>query len=124
MGDLKQFPPQAEMDFDKFDSLPFGAILVDADGTILFYNKEEESKAGRSRVDVIGKNFFTDVAPCAQVRDFHSRFRSAVANLGVIATFSFHFPLPGRPRDVQILLTSFRHAGQLLCLIVAADRMF
>jgi photoactive yellow protein len=118
---LRRLTSQDEIDFDKLDALPYGIILVDADGTILFYNQEEEEQAGRKRGDVLGKNFFTEVAPCAQVRDFYDQFREAVSKLGVIASFRFHYPLPGRPRDVQIQLASFRHEGQLLCLIIAAD---
>jgi photoactive yellow protein len=113
--------PDGELDYDKLDSLPFGTILVDSDGTILFYNREEEEKAGMSRADVIGKNFFTEVAPCAQVRDFYDQFKEAVKALGVIASFKFHFPLPRRPRDVEITLASFKFAGQVLCLIIAGD---
>lgn len=123
MGDLKppNFTSQGEMDFDKLDALPYGAILVDEEGKILFYNKEEEERAGRAREDVLDKNFFTEVAPCAQIRDFHEQFKKVVGELGAIATFRFHFPLPGRSRDVEIRLVSFKHAGQLLCLIMASD---
>lgn len=109
------------MDFDRFDALPFGTILVDAEGTIIFYNKAEEHQAGRARENVLGKNFFTDVAPCAQVRAFHRQFKTAVAKLGVIAAFNFHYQLPGRPRNVQITLASFQYMGQVLCLIIASD---
>jgi photoactive yellow protein len=116
-----RFTDEDELDFDKLDALPYGAILVDAEGRILFYNKYEEEMAGHAREDVLGKNFFTEVAPCAQVRDFYEQFKKAVGGLGVIATFQFHFPLPGRPRDVEITLSSFRHAGQALCLIIAGD---
>jgi photoactive yellow protein len=109
------------MDLDKLDGLPFGAILIDEEGKIIFYNEREEQLAGHRRESVLGKNFFTEVAPCAQVREFYGPFKRAIGQLGVIASFRFHFPLPGRPRDVQIQLASFRHAGQLLCLIIAGD---
>jgi photoactive yellow protein len=113
--------PSGEIDFEKLDSLPFGVILVDAEGKILFYNKQEERRAGRRRRSVLGKNFFTEVAPCAQVREFYEQYKRVVGDTGVIASFRFHFTLPGRPRDVQILMASFRHKGELLCLIIAGD---
>jgi photoactive yellow protein len=123
VGDLNapHFTSDDELDFDKLDNLPYGAILVDAEGNILFYNKYEEKVMGHNREDVLGKNFFTEVAPCAQVRDFYDQFKRAVGSLGVIATFEFHFPIPGRERHVEVTLSSFTHAGQALCLIIAGD---
>ncbi|MDP2877664.1 MAG: EAL domain-containing protein, partial [Holophaga sp.] len=56
------------------DALPFGAIQLASDGTILQYNRYEEDLARRKASDVIGKNFFTQVAPCTDVREFAGRF--------------------------------------------------
>lgn len=113
--------PDDEMDFTKLDALPYGSILIDEEGKILFYNSQEEERTGLKRKSVLGKNFFTEVAPCAQVREFRDQYKATVGNLGVLASFRFHFPLPRRPRDVQILLASFRYMGQVLCLIIASD---
>lgn len=119
MGDAPA--SREEVDFAQLDVLPFGAILVDKEGVILFYNKHEETRMGMRRTSVLGKNFFTEVAPCAQVKDFYGRFRRAVTKTGVIASFKFHFPLPPRARDVHILMASFLHGTELLCLIIVGD---
>lgn len=123
MGDVKRFPSTSprERDFTTLDNLPFGAILVDERGTILFYNRSEEEHAKRSRGDFLGKNFF-EIAPCAQVREFHGQFLEVVQGPGFTANFRFDFYLPGAaPRDVEITMASFRYKGELLCLITVSD---
>jgi photoactive yellow protein len=64
---LQREPQRAE-------SLPFGAILVDRSGKILKYNQAEGLITGRSASDVMGKNFFGDVAPCAKGKRLYGEF--------------------------------------------------
>ncbi|HKR00324.1 MAG TPA: ATP-binding protein [Pyrinomonadaceae bacterium] len=110
-----------EIDFATLDLLPYGIIVVDEEGKILYYNAREEQIANRSREDVLGKNFFSEVAPCTQVQEFYGRFRETMHRAGLVADFHFHFPFPGRPRDVEITLTSFQKEGSNLCLIAVSD---
>jgi len=58
------------------DQLPFGVIVVDRKGTILEYNEYERSMAGMGARNVIGLNFFHDLAPCTAIKDFEGRFES------------------------------------------------
>lgn len=58
----------------QLDSLPFGAIQLDHTGTILQYNDYESRLAGIDKAKAIGKNFFTEVAPCTDVKEFRGRF--------------------------------------------------
>ena len=109
------------LNVDELDTLPFGAVLVDEQGKVLFFNTEEERQSERKRADVLGKNFFTEVAPCTQVKEFYEQFTRAVRSAGIIASFNFHFPVPPRGRAVHLLLASFRHQGELLCLIIISD---
>ncbi|TVP75962.1 MAG: hypothetical protein EA352_06855 [Gemmatimonadales bacterium] len=60
------------------DRLPFGLIEVDAHGTVLVYNRWEESLARRERSQVVGRNFFREVAPCTAVQEFEGVFRQLV----------------------------------------------
>ena len=60
------------------DELPFGVICLDAEGTILRYNLAEARLARLDRNQVIGKNFFTRVAPCTAGPAFEGRFRDLV----------------------------------------------
>jgi photoactive yellow protein len=109
------------IDFATLDLLPYGIIVVDEAGTILYYNSREEQIANRHKEDVIGKNFFTDVAPCTQVQEFYGKFKETMHQVGLVASFHFHFPFPERPREVEITLTSFRKENSNLCLITVSD---
>lgn len=53
----------------ELDELPFGVIEIDGRGNVTAYNQTE---AGFSRLDparVVSKNFFTEIAPCTQVKE-------------------------------------------------------
>jgi photoactive yellow protein len=116
---LPQDAPQ--IDFATLDLLPYGIIVVNGEGTILYYNAREEQIACRKKEEVIGKNFFTEVAPCTQVQEFYGRFRETIRSEGAVASFQFRFPFPERPREVEISLASFENSGALLCLISVSD---
>tara|TARA_R110001592_G_scaffold17518_2_gene73731 strand:- start:24366 stop:24737 length:372 start_codon:yes stop_codon:yes gene_type:complete len=52
------------LDNDAYDELDFGLIKMDRKGHILAYNKWEAQLAANNQEAVIGKNFFTQIAPC------------------------------------------------------------
>ena len=90
------------MGAEELDALPFGAIQLDAEGTILAYNKTEERISGRRREDVVGKNFFRDVAPCTRVQRFFGAFQAGVERRELNEVFDFTFRFPSGARDVRI----------------------
>lgn len=110
-----------DIDFATLDLLPYGIIVVDQAGTIVYYNEREPQIAGRARREVVGRNFFTEVAPCTQVAAFHGRFDEVMAARVGVVRFRFRFPFPNQPRDVAISLTPFVHGEAVLCLITVAD---
>ena len=57
-----------QMSSSQIDELPFGAIQLDDAGKVVTYNRYEEKFAKRERSEVVGKNFFHEVAPCTRVR--------------------------------------------------------
>lgn len=109
------------IDFATLDLLPYGIIITDKEGTILFYNSREEQIAGRKKEDVIGKNFFKEVAPCTQVKEFYGRFAEVMRLSDLTASFRFTFPFPKIPREVDITLTSFEYDYTNLCMISVND---
>ena len=46
------------------DQLAFGVVGLDREGRVDRYNTHEERSSGLARDQVIGRNFFFDVAPC------------------------------------------------------------
>lgn len=67
MENLQELEKITRMLPHELDALPFGAIRLDKDGTILSYNMTESKLTGRDPKKVIGRNFFEDVAPCTNV---------------------------------------------------------
>jgi photoactive yellow protein len=68
----------ASMNEKQLDDLAFGAVQLDPTGAILAYNVAEGSITGRDPKSVIGKNFFTEVAPCTNSKGFRDVFDNGV----------------------------------------------
>lgn len=87
---------------EQLDALPFGAIQLDEGGTIISYNRTEEAISGRKAAEVVGKNFFREVAPCTRVRRFYGAFQSGVERGQLNEVFDFTFRFPQGAREVRI----------------------
>lgn len=98
----------------ELDALPYGLVTLDAEGRVLHYNDTESRMVGLPKEQVIGRSFFTDVAPCARVREFEGRFRDLVRDpMGVrVQTFDFVFRFPRQEQQVTIVITPARARGQ------------
>jgi photoactive yellow protein len=59
-----------------FDALPFGAIQLAGDGTVIAYNRGESALSGLAPEAVLGRNFFREVAPCTSVKEFGGQFEA------------------------------------------------
>lgn len=101
---LQDLESITRMGEDQLDALPFGAIRLDRDGTILSFNQSEANLTGRKKEKVIGKNFFTEVAPCTNVQTFAGRFREGMAKKELHAIFPYRFDFQMAPRDVTVTL--------------------
>nr|1MZU_A Chain A, Ppr [Rhodospirillum centenum]1MZU_B Chain B, Ppr [Rhodospirillum centenum]1MZU_C Chain C, Ppr [Rhodospirillum centenum] len=86
----------------EFDALPVGAIQVDGSGVIHRYNRTESRLSGRIPERVIGRNFFTEVAPCTNIPAFSGRFMDGVTSGTLDARFDFVFDFQMAPVRVQI----------------------
>jgi photoactive yellow protein len=89
----------------ELDALPFGAIKLDGNGRVLQYNAYEAKLARRNPKDVIGRNFFTEVAPCTNVQEFAGRFRDGIDAGSLNVTFPYRFLFPDRYVNVEITMT-------------------
>jgi photoactive yellow protein len=92
------------MSEQQLDALPYGAIQLDSNGFVLRYNAYEERLAGLTKQGVVGKNFFKQVAPCADVQEFYGRFREGVAAGALHCKFRYRFAFRQKPRDVTVTL--------------------
>jgi Transcriptional regulator containing PAS, AAA-type ATPase, and DNA-binding domains len=101
---MEQLAGVASMSDSDLDQLPFGAIRLDATGRILSYNQAEAKMTGRDPKRVIGRNFFTEVAPCTNVQAFAGRFREGMAAKNLHIVFPYRFDFEMAPRDVTVTL--------------------
>ena len=88
----------------ELDSLPYGVIQLDRTGIVLRYNAFEAGLSGLNKQDVVGRNFFKQIAPCTDLQQFYGRFRDGVAAGELHCTFRFHFAFKQRPCDVTVTL--------------------
>jgi len=106
---LVQAPPAA------LDRADFGVIEVDDDGVVLFYNVFEAEFTGMAPEDVVGRAFFTDVAPCSNNPLFRGRFRDGLRQ----ETFDVSLPytLTYRLRPTLVHIRLLRRDGRNWILV-------
>ena len=86
------------------DKLPIGVIVIARDGTILEYNAYERNLAQMGTREIIGLNFFRDVAPCTAVKEFEGRYAAFLDSHDTsIEPFQFTFPFTRGPQHVKVI---------------------
>ena len=110
---------------DFIDILDVGVVVLDSKGTVVHYNRCEALFARRRREEVIGQNFFRDVAPCMDVQSLAGRFNEAMSRdssarpLDLRVSYTFSLPLKDGAREVEIRMASFVLSGEPYgCLVV------
>jgi photoactive yellow protein len=103
-----------QLTVEQLNNLPYGVVTVDRDGIVLSYNDTESRLAGVPRDRVLMRNFFKDVAPCTQVKEFEGRFQSfARGESRAIEQFDFVFNLASGTQYVTIIFTPGRARGTI-----------
>ena len=99
-------------DEDRLNELPFGVVKMDLNGTVLEYNDTEAKLSGLSHENVIGRNFFTQVAPCTNNFMVAERYHQNEA-LDEIIDYVFTYRM--RPTEVRLrMLKDANQATQFL----------
>jgi photoactive yellow protein len=91
-----------KMSQSQLDALGFGVIQVDDSGTVKSYNKYESELGNTPIAEAIGKNFFTQVAPCTNNRLIFGKFKDGVAANNMDLEVSFVFTYKIKPVSVNI----------------------
>ena len=102
---------------EELDHLPYGMIQLDRTGRILNYNAVESRLASLRQEDAIGKQFFTEIAPCTKVKEFYGRFMEGVLHESLDTSFRFHFAFKMSPRDVTVRLLYSKRSRTVWVLI-------
>jgi photoactive yellow protein len=98
----------AALDADERDALPFGCVGLDDEGRVTAYNAWESALSGLAETDVLGRHFFTEVAPCTNNALFRGLFERGVANGALDHFLPYTFTL--RMRPTHVVVHFFRHA--------------
>ncbi|MBA3590282.1 photoactive yellow protein [Methylibium sp.] len=92
----------SKMNDAQLNKLAFGAVEIDATGKILKYNAVEGAITGRDPKCVVGKNFFTEVAPCTNRPEFKGVFDAGVKANNLNTLFEYVFDHQMKPTKVKI----------------------
>ncbi|WP_411281591.1 hypothetical protein [Gemmatimonas sp.] len=86
---------------EELDAVPYGVVQLDLDGRVLSYNTAEAENVG-AMPRPLGRHFFFEVAPSANVPEFYGRFLEGVAAQRLDDTFNFTFSCALMPRRVMV----------------------
>jgi photoactive yellow protein len=87
---------------DTLDRAAFGIVALARDGQVLSYNKAEAALSGLDPKRVIGRRFFTSVAPCTNNFLVAHRFESE-AVLDEVVDYLFTFKMAPTPVRLRLL---------------------
>lgn len=93
---VERLPPEA------VDTLAFGAIRLGPDGIVGFYSQAEGVLSGYGPRPSLGKNFFTDIAPCMNAPEFRGRIDTALAAGQFDLEFGWIGDFSDRQREVRV----------------------
>ncbi len=105
----------------------FGLLELDSRGTVIFSKLEgEEQLAGA--LDVVGRNFFSEVATFLNVAEFRQRFETFDSNPEPSNSFVFNCAYGDGAVAVKVLLARLRqdtkYPESVLVYIKKADQFF
>ncbi len=93
---------------------PFGVIAMDADHRVVMYNRTESTLSGLSPDRVVGRHFFSEVAPCTNNFMVAHRFETEGE---LDATIDYVFTLRMKPTPVRMRLLTRRDAERRFLLV-------
>jgi photoactive yellow protein len=83
------------------DTAPFGVVAMTEDGVVASYNVAESQLAGLTPAKVVGRHFFSAVAPCTNNFMVAQRFETEPV---LDAVVDYVFTLRMQPTKVQLRL--------------------
>jgi len=97
------------------DAAHFGVVRMKGDGAVLAYNAYESRLSGLSPEGVVGKNFFTQVAPCTNNFMVAERYSAPEA---LDATVDYVFTYKMKPTKVRLRLLKRAAAAEQYLVVV------
>jgi photoactive yellow protein len=94
---------------EAYDALDFGLVVMDLDGTVLYYNVAEARLSGIQAERVVGLTFFSDVAPCTNNFLVSGRFEEEPV---LDETIEYVFTVKMRPKPVRLRMLKDDRSGR------------
>ena len=101
----------------ELDNLPFGVILLDREGTVLFYSATEARLSGYGEIP-LGKNLFA-ISNCLDSDDFRGRIERAMSEGPLDLEIGWPGDYGDANRELRIRVQSSRNGG--LWLFIERD---
>lgn len=93
------------------DTLPFGAILLDADGVVRYYSQAERRLSGSGDLARLGIDFFRQIAPCMDNDNFRGRIEAGRKAGRLNLEFTHIGDFEDRDRELTVRVQSARDGG-------------
>jgi photoactive yellow protein len=103
---------------EAYDLADFGIVAMGLDSVVTSYNLWESKLSGLSPADVIGRHFFTEVAPCTN--NFMVALRYESSDLDEIVDYVFSYRL--RPIKVRLRLLKSAAQERQFLVVERADK--
>lgn len=95
------------------DTAPFGVVSMTLDGVVTHYNAAESRLSGLTPARVVGRRFFTGVAPCTNNFMVSNRFETEPV-LDVVMDYVFTFRMAPTPVRLRMLRQTGRRGMYLV----------
>ena len=96
---------------DELDRWPFGVIKLDAAGGVTFHSASEKRLSGFGDRPVLGRDFFTSIAPCMNNPMYRGRIERARQAGGLFVEFSYTGDFADAARELRVRIESASDGG-------------
>jgi photoactive yellow protein len=95
----------------QIDGLPFGAIRIDAAGSVAAYSEAERRLSGSGTLPRVGLDFFTEIAPCMGGDAYRGRIERAIERGTLDLEFTHIGDFDDRERELTVRVQSASGGG-------------
>lgn len=99
---------------NEIDTLKFGVVRMKADATVTLYNAFESNLSGLDKKNVLGRNYFEQVAPCTNNYMVAQRFLD-IPEMDAVIPYVFSFRM--KPTSVRLRLLRSASAKSMYLLV-------
>lgn len=89
----------------------FGLFELDSDGTVLYSRVRHNNQLINAKPDWVGQNYFEEIAPFENVKEFRHRFVNFVKGRQTAECFNFNCRLQGQDVPVKVMMAGAYEVG-------------